>query len=271
MEDRQLDIAAEAREIEKALAKLAKATDLAKERMAAAAKQAEEAAEAIGGGATDKANAATDKAKDAVSGARDQFRELAGQVRALLAPEQAERVSAAQQMAAELARQQQQLADQLAMGAGQQQRDPSSQMPMPGAGKQPSKDDMSSKGLGGLARNAAEKAKTLVDVLGAASKPESPADQKSADEVARIMKAADVQGVAARLSQLPGQIENRKLQDARTTAGDGAERLEMAAEQLAMLHRTIVAPKVQELISISSSISWTPISASRAGTLRPTN
>src|SRR5262249_22289524 len=155
---------------------------------------------------------------------------------------------------AELARQQQQLADQLAMGAGDQQRDPSNPMPTPGAGKQPPKDERAMPGLGGLARNAAEKTKTLLDVLGAGSKPRAAADQKSADEVARIMKAADVQGVANRLSQLPAQIESRKLQDARTMAGDGAERIEMAAEQLAMLHRTIVAPKVQELAELERRV-----------------
>src|SRR5205823_1869421 len=183
LEDRQIDVAAEAREIEKALNKLAKATDLAKERMAAAAKQDETAAEAIGRGALEEA-------KEAVAGARDQFRELAGQVRALLAQEQAERITAAQRMAADLARQQQQLADQLAMqpqssGAGEEPRDSSN--PMSGAGKQPAKEDKSLRGLGGRARNFSEQAKTLVDVLTAASKPQTPSDQKSADEVARIM------------------------------------------------------------------------------------
>jgi len=98
-----------------------------------------------------------------------------------------------------------------------------------------------------MARNLAEKAKTLANVLGAASKAETPADQKSADEVARIVKALDLKGATDRLAQLPSQIENRKLQEARAAAGDGAERMESAAEQLGVLHRTIVAPKVEEL------------------------
>jgi hypothetical protein len=225
LEDRQLDIAAEARAIEKALARLPKATDLAKQRMAGAAKQAEDTAEAIGRGAQGEA-------KSAAGMARDQFRELARQVQALLAQEQADRIAAAQQMAADLARQQQQFGERLAMQAQDQQM----------------------RGLGDMARELAEKAKTLADVLGAASKPEAPADQKSADEVARIMKALDLQGVTDRLGQLPAQVESRKLQDARATAGDGAERMESAAEQLAVLHRTIVAPKVEELARLEQKV-----------------
>jgi len=256
LEDRQLDIAAEARAIEKALARLTKASDLAKQRMAEGAQQAENAAEAIGRGAIDEA-------KDKAGTARDQFRELAGQLRALLAQEQVERIAAAQQMADNLARQQQQFGDQL---AAQQQMD--SQQQSAGAGNQPGKenraqgtgerdqtreqaaDDMRQRGLGRTARKLAEKAKTLADVLGAASKAETPADQKSADEVARIMKALDLAGTIDRLVQLPAQVELRKLQDARASVGDGAERMESAAEQLAALHRTIVAPRIEELAKL---------------------
>jgi hypothetical protein len=247
LEDRQLDIAAEARDVEKALAKLPKATDLARQRMDGAAKQAENAAEAIGRGALNEA-------KDATGIARDQFRELAEQVRAILAQEQAERIAKAQQMAANLARQQKEFADRLATeaqnpGIGNRPRDPDSPMPMPGAGRanRDAQPDQEMRGLGGKARDLAEKAKTLADVLGAASKPEAPQDQKSGEGIARIMQALDLKGVADRLEQLPDQIANRKLQDARATAGDGAERMESAAEQLGVLHRSIVAPKVAEL------------------------
>jgi hypothetical protein len=252
LEDRQLGIAAEARAIEQALAQLPKATDLAKERMAGAAKQAEDAAEAASRGALDEA-------KSAAGLARDQFRELAGQVKALLAREQANRIAAAQQMAEDLAREQQQFVDRLAMqdqnpGSGNQPRQDQQPMPGTGSGKQAPQPDQPMRGLGGMARDLAEKAKTLADVLGSASKPAAPADQKTADEVARIMKAVDLKGVTDRLAELPAQIEGRKFVDARATAGDGAERMESAAEQLGALHRAIVAPKVDELAKLEQNV-----------------
>src|SRR5690606_21983643 len=100
VEDRQLDVALESRELEKVLARLPKATDLAKERLAEASQLAEGAAEAIGRGAIDEA-------QSAVTAAETKFEELAEQVRALVAEEQAERIAIAQQLASQLARQQQ--------------------------------------------------------------------------------------------------------------------------------------------------------------------
>lgn len=230
LQDRQLDIAAEARELEKTLGKLPQATDLAKERMAGGAKQAEDAADAIGRGEMNNAKAGAGRA-------RDQFRELSKQLTALLASEQADRVAAAQKIAADLARQQEQLENRL---------------PGAGAGQPPEEDPMN--GIGGKARELTEKAKTLGDVLGVASKAESRADEKAAGEVARITKALDLKGAMDRLKELPSQINDRKLADARAALGDGAERMESAAQQLGALHRSLVAPKVEELAQLEQRI-----------------
>jgi hypothetical protein len=230
LEDRQLDVATEARALETAFGKLDKATDLAKERMAGAAKQAEEVADALGRGEMPAA-------KSGAMAARDQFRELSQQLKALLASEQTERIAAAQQMAADLAQQEEQL---------------ESRMPGPGNEQQPSEEAMN--GLAGKASELAEKAKTLADVLGAASKAESPADEKSAEEVARIIKALDLKGALDRLGQLPAQLETRRLAETRAALGDGAERLESAAQQLGVLHRSLVAPKVEELAQLERRV-----------------
>ncbi|HEX5104611.1 MAG TPA: hypothetical protein VFV87_12410, partial [Pirellulaceae bacterium] len=53
---------------------------------------------------------------------------------------------------------------------------------------------------------------------------------------------------------LPGQVGAGKLQDAKANVGDGAERLEAAAEQLAALHRSIVAPQVDELAKLEAQL-----------------
>ncbi|HVX12865.1 MAG TPA: DUF4175 family protein [Pirellulales bacterium] len=251
LEDRQLDIAIEARELEKALAKLKNATDLAKERMAAAAKAAEEAAEALGQGKPDDA-------KRPAGDAQKTFRELVEQVAALLAKEQADRIAAAQQMAADLAQQQQDFRDRLANageagGDGEPQPD---RPPAPGTGRDQSADPSGSGsgGLGSAAERIADKAKTLSDVLAAAAKADDPEDQASAKKVEELVQKLALKALAERLAALPDQVRDGKLADAKTAVGDGAERMEAAAEQLGALRRAIVAPQVDQLANLEKDL-----------------
>jgi hypothetical protein len=251
LEDKQLDIAAEAREIEKALAALPKATELAKQRMAAAAKAAEDTTDAIGRGELEDA-------KGTAGATREQLRELAAQVRALLAEEQAERIAAAQQMAAALSRLQEDFVDRLA-NPGEAMGLPSGQQPRedqpPGVGQgQPRDPDQEMPGLGGQAEKIAEKSQTLADVLGAAARADRPEDVASAEKVGALMGALDLPSMTDRLKNLPGQMKAGKKEDARATAGDGAEKMEAAAEQLAGLHRQIVAPRVEELANLERQV-----------------
>ena len=254
IEDQQLDVAAEAREVEKALSALDGASDLAKERMAAAAKLAEEAADAVGRGKMEDA-------KNATGAAREQFRELADQVRALLAQEQADRIAAAQQMAAELARQQKDFADRLANaeGAGGMGKPQEPMEDKPGIGEEPQQDqddgDGKMPGLGADAEKIADRAETLADVLAAAGRPDRPEDEPTAKKVADVASSMKLSDLTERLKDLPGQVGEGKLEDAKANVGDGAERLEAAAEQLAALHRSIVAPKVDELAKIEMQLS----------------
>jgi hypothetical protein len=269
LEDKQLDIALEAREIEKALAQLPKATDLAKERMAATAKSAEDAAAALGRGEMEEA-------RGAAGTTREQLRELVDQVEALLAEEQADRIAAAQQMANNLARMQQDFVDRLSnpgegpgqgnprppedqenrQGAGKAQgkKAQENEEPMPGAGQGQGESDDEQQGLGGAAEEIARKAETLADVLGAAARGDAPEELESAGKVADLVNALDLSSLTDRLKNLPGQVENDQLEDARNAAGDGAERMELAAEELGNLHRTIVAPQVAELAKLEQQL-----------------
>lgn len=262
IEDLQLDIAVESREVEKLLGKLKGTTDLAKERMAAASKTAEDAGSALSRGNTNEAQALAKLA-------RQQFRELTEQVRALLAKEQAERIAAAQRMATELAREQQDFVDRLANkseeGGGGDESPKKKKEPTPGTGKKESeKKEVGKKGAGkkekdmpGLDEEAAkiaERAKTLADVLGAASKADSPEDQASAKKIQELMGTLKLPELTERLEQLPGQVRDGKLQDAKVAAGDGQERMEAAAEALAALHRNIVAPKMDELAKVEEKL-----------------
>ena len=252
LEDRQLDIAAEAREIEKALEKLPKATDLAKQRMAAAASKSEEAAAALGKGAPQEAQTAS-------GAARDQLRELSEQVRAILAEEQADRIAAAQQMAAQLAQMEQDFADRLAQNQGEggmEQQPPTKPEPnKPGIGTQQQQGDNGQMpGLGRTAREIAEKAETLADVLGASAKATAPEEQAAARKVEELIESLELKGLTERIAELPDQIAGGQLQDARATAVDGAERMEAAAEQLSVMHRIIVAPRVDELAKLEEKL-----------------
>jgi hypothetical protein len=252
LEDQQLDVAAEAKEIEKTLSGLNGVTDLAKERMTAVNKLAEEAANALG-------NGKLEDAQSAIGAAREQFRELADQVRAILADEQAERIAAAQQMAAELARQQQDFADRLAKSEGQGGIAQPEQKPMqdrPGiGGDKPGEQDDKIPGLGNAARQIAEKAQTLADVLAGAGRPDTPADEATAKKVAELASSMKLPDLTDRLQNLPGQVAEGKMEDAKANVGDAAERLEAAAEQLGALHRSIVAPQVDELAKTEAQLS----------------
>jgi hypothetical protein len=245
LEDSQHDIALESREIETVLGRLNGVTDLTKERIAAAAKSAEEAAAAL-------AKGEMPAAQDSAGEAGKQFRELVDQVKALVAQEQAQRIAAAQQMASQLARQQQDFVDRLAKadqpggGSGEPKENEEDK---PGAGQQkkPGEEQNQMPGLGSQAEQIARKAQTLADVLGAASKPTDPQDEAAAKKVEQIVGSLKLPELTERLKDLRSQVESGQRGEARTSAGDGAERMEAAAQQLAMLHRSIVAPKVDEL------------------------
>lgn len=252
LEDRQLDIALEAREIEKILGRLKGVTDLAKERMMAGAKAAEDAAAALG-------QRQLPDAQGSAESAGKLFRELSQQARALLAQEQAERIAAAQRMAAELARQQVDFVDRLsgaesqAGGMAQTMKKDDNDNPGVGDDRKPS-DDPPMAGLGSQAHQIAQKAQTLNDVLGAVSKATDPQDQASAQKVEQIVGSLQLSELIQRLQELPLQVSSGELQAARATADDGAERLEAAAEQLAVLHRSIVAPQVDELAKLEEKL-----------------
>ena len=109
-------------------------------------------------------------------------------------------------------------------------------------------------GLGSQAEDIAEKAKTLSDVLGAAAKANTPEDQASAKKVEELVGKLKLDELTQRLQDLPGQVAGGKMQEAKAAAGDGSERMEAAAEQLSALHRSIIAPKVDELAKLEAKL-----------------
>jgi hypothetical protein len=198
------------------------------------------------------------EARGAAGAARAQLRELSDQVAAILAEEQADRIAAAQQMAANLARMQQDFADRLSNpgenpGLGNRRRDDDEQRPG-GSDESGRNENDEMPGLGASAEAISERAQTLADVLGVAGRADSPEDQPSAERVEQMAASLDLASLVDRLGRLPGQVNNRQLEDARATAGDGADRMEAAAEQLGAIHRAIVAPRVEDLAKLEQRL-----------------
>jgi len=201
--------------------------------MADAAKQAEEGAAAIGRGEIAAA-------KTAAAGSRDQFRELAAQVKALLAQEQAERIAAAQRWrltwpasnsSSPIAWRHKPRIPEWVIGRAKPKEN---QPPMPGMGrgkklraKGPTPPRAGWRG----SRSGGKKPRRCS--MCSARRPSLPIRRIKNRRTTplRIVQSLDLKGVADRLAQLSSQVENRKLQDARMAAGDGAERVESAAEQ----------------------------------------
>jgi hypothetical protein len=95
LRNKQLDVSLEARDIERVLGKLKRASDLAKQRITEAAQVTEAASGAIDRGDSSEARV---KAQQAA----DMFQEIARQLAALLAEETPQRIAAARNLAAQL-------------------------------------------------------------------------------------------------------------------------------------------------------------------------
>lgn len=126
LQDKQLDVSLETRDIERVLTKVKRASELAKTRIAEAAKTAEAASTALEKG--DSASA-RDDAKKTV----EMYQEIIKQLEALLAEETPQRVAAARNLADRLAKMERQFAQQFPgvlnpTGTGMSKVDPTSQV-----------------------------------------------------------------------------------------------------------------------------------------------
>lgn len=126
LRDKQLDVSLEARDIERVLSKLKRASELSKTRITEAAKTTESAATALDKG--DSKGARGDAQQ-----AAEMFKEIIKQLEALLAEETPQRVAAARNLANQLAKMERQFAQQFPgvmnpTGSGMGKVDPKSQI-----------------------------------------------------------------------------------------------------------------------------------------------
>ena len=125
LQDKQLDVSLEARDIERVLGKLKRASDLAKQRITEAAQTTESVS-----GALDRGD--SQSAKASAAQAAEMFQEIVKQLEALLQEETPQRVAAARNLAQQLAKAERQFAQQFpgamnpVQGGGQGKLDPKS-------------------------------------------------------------------------------------------------------------------------------------------------
>jgi hypothetical protein len=108
--DKQLDVSLEARDIERILGKIKRASDLSKQRITEAAAKAESVSGALERGDSGEAKANADETAA-------MLKEVTEQLRALLVEETPQRVAAAKELAEKLSREQREISEEVPGGA----------------------------------------------------------------------------------------------------------------------------------------------------------
>jgi hypothetical protein len=287
---KQADIAAEAADIQRVMEKINGMTDLAKARIAEALKQAEKGAGALERGESKEAAEAAEKASGMFRelarnvealGAAETAQKIA------MARNISEELSQSERdLAAELERSQE------AGGAGDQPPK-KGEKPKDGQGPKPSEDSEKPKGAGGtgnekdkdkgpgssgrgeetadddqaggggrrtekLANRAgrvAEAGKTLEDVLRAVAGSNDPADKEAARQVQELMQQGKLGETVKRLEAQAPAVRAGKVREAAGEAREMADRFEVTSQKLEGLHRSIVAPRIAELMELERNAS----------------
>ena len=261
IEERQHAAAIEARDIEAKMQAIPLITELARERMASAAKMSESAAETLTRGDTAGA-------MDQVKQAEQMLGELRKQAEALLKEEISQRIAAARDLANRLAQQQALLQSQLNQQANAMGQNPQSDSQNPngqsqsqagnGSGSQqpqtPEEMQAAKEALADAARQLAETGRTLEDVTKAIANAEGEQDQESAAQVGRVREEQQLTKQIEQMQKIVEQIEKDDLSGAQAAAGEVAQRLEVTAQELEQVHRRLVAPRLAKLMELEGKV-----------------
>ena len=265
VENLQRDIVDEAYDVAGIMEGIDELSELAGTRMDRATKRAEQASSALARGNPEEAAQA---AGDAVP----MFEELARHVEGLLGREAAQRIAAARDISADLARQERELGD--AVPATKQPASPTqspSSRPK-GGQKGRAQQGKGKEGQGGTkgrpgtdqgdgqrfrdsdpadrAARLAEAGRTLENLLEALANSQDRTDGDVATQIERLAREGKVTMTVQQMQQLEGLLLAGRLSEARASTGEIAERLEAVSQRLDTLYRSIVAPRLGELIAL---------------------
>ncbi|MHB8953043.1 MAG: hypothetical protein ACYC4U_08670 [Pirellulaceae bacterium] len=286
LEKLQSEVVDEARAIEQMMSRLAAQnegraiSELARSRMNEAVKKAEDVAGSIFRG---NRSETAKTAKDAAG----MFFELAVHVEGLLGREAAQRLAAARDLASNLAQREQDLADRLDRDAPPGTR-PGSTAPADsgelkdrekpsgsGSGRTSSKSSQSSpKGEGpstkgensqdnsnsgtagpdalDKAAQVAESGRTLEDLLRMLA-PDDEAQNigpETVERIEKLVREADAGTLISRMREVEGMLRAGRVAGSQIEARQLAERLEVLAQRLDVLHRAVITPQLESLIAL---------------------
>ncbi|HEV3026414.1 MAG TPA: DUF4175 family protein, partial [Planctomycetota bacterium] len=282
---KQADIAAEAASIQRAMDKINGISDLAKGRIAEALKTAEQGAGALERGDSKEAEKAAEKASGMFRELAKNVEALAAAEtsrKIAMARNMSEELSQTERdLAAELERQQQsgsgpgdppKPGDKAKTGQGDKpSEDPQKSKGSGPRGKEPNEtpggsgtgedksDDAQENGGGAGRRNEklaaradriAESGKTLDDVLKAIARSNDPADKEAARQVQELMDQGKIGEIVKRLEAQAPALRAGKARETAAEAREMADRFEITAQKLETLHRSIVAPRIAELMQL---------------------
>lgn len=278
---KQADIAAEAADIQRVMDKIKNVSDLAKSRIAEAQKKAEQASGALERG--DSKGAADEAGK-----ATGMFRELARNVQALGAAETSQKIAMARNVSEEISQSERDFANAVdrqqnegptpsespaskskskspgnqsgekgekSKGSGKGQEPGGSDQPGGSGGSEREGNREGNRGtlterLANRAERIAEAGKTLEDILKSIARSTEPGDQEAVRQVQELMNEGKINEAVKRLEALAPALRAGRGRDASLEARDVADRFEITAQKLETLHRSIVAPRIAELMRV---------------------
>jgi len=213
-------------------------TTLPRERMARAATRAEQVSDALTRGNSMEASRAAEEAES-------MFRELAEHVEGLLAEETADRVAAARDLAHRLTQRERQFGDHL------QDR------PRLNGGR----GSRASSGDSDLVHQAArltESGRTLEDLLKALAEGAQQDSPGTSREIQQLLGEGELERAILRMQQIERLLQAGDFHAASMESRDIADSLDALNLKLDSLHRLIVTPQIEELMTLQR----------RVGTLR---
>ena len=256
IEQRQQDLAVEARDVETILNRLRDASDLVRERASAVADAADQVSGELSRGSTDDA---TETARQTSA----MLRELALNVEGVLSSEVTQNISMARDLAGMVAALQRRLAveadpddqdadDQDAEGSRQSTEDEDDENQR-GGGVDENEEELDDARLAELARRAArlgETGRTMKDILDAAVERTSPREREAVRRLNEVLSTGEVDETVERMTEVERMLEERRGRDARVESEDIADRLDVLARELDQVYRSIVTPRLEQLMAL---------------------
>ncbi|MAG94070.1 MAG: hypothetical protein CMJ48_10005, partial [Planctomycetaceae bacterium] len=235
LEEKQQEIALEAREIERILLGIPAASPLMRERAEAAADAAGRSAGALsrGDGSTGSEEARR---------AGEMFQELALNVDGVLAENAVRKIAMSRDLSANLARMERKLAQ------GLKADDDKPQEKSAGGSRKISEID-SEEEAGGAAQAArlAETGKTVGDILRSVGESNSRDDREAIRQVDELLAEGDVAETVERMTRIPGMVRAGSRRGAQLEADNVSDELLATARRLDEIHRAIVNPRLEQL------------------------